>query len=61
MILLMSRLRTKQGLDKSLLPKHKVDLIIKHFKEFLIQDPNYLRLTIPDGFLIVDEIPVLFS
>ena len=48
-------------MDKSLLPKNKVELIVKHFKEFIISDPNYLRLTIPDGFLIVDEIPVLFS
>ena len=54
-ILLMSRLRTKWGIEIKFLSPNLLKAMDK-FKEFLYFDETHVKLTIPNGYLVCDEI-----
>lgn len=51
----MSRLRTIWGIEKSLLSLNLLKAM-ERYSEFLIMDDDRVRLKIPDGYLVCDEI-----
>ncbi|CAD8127623.1 unnamed protein product [Paramecium sonneborni] len=54
-ILLMSRLRTKWGIDKNLLSEQLIEAM-KKFQEYFIFNNDNIKLKIPEGYLVCDEI-----
>ncbi|CAD8192267.1 unnamed protein product [Paramecium pentaurelia] len=54
-ILLMSRLRTKWGIDKALLSQSLLEAM-KKFEEYFIISEDNIKLKIPEGYLVCDEI-----
>lgn len=51
----MSRLRTIWGIEKSLLSTNMLKEMEK-YSDYLIIDKDFVRLKIPDGYLVCDEI-----
>lgn len=51
----MSRLRTKWGVETKLLSSNILKAMDK-FNEFLYIDENHVKLKIPHGYLVCDEI-----
>jgi hypothetical protein len=51
----MSRLRTKWGIEIKLLSPNVIKAMAK-FKEFLTINETHVKLNIPHGYLVCDEI-----